>query len=176
MSTELRAVRYEAERRDLMDRLIRVVEDRHGHTLAIAVEQAKIALTAQASVGVDVPYPEWEKITATREDFDRAVGNDVQRVVATVSGMLKDASLKADDINTIFVTGGSSMVPILRQSILSLFPRENRNRQPARQCRDWPGAGCAAQIQLTHCVARFVAEESGPRSKFLVSCILVGAI
>jgi hypothetical chaperone protein len=122
VSHELRQVRYQAARRDLVDRLIRVVEDRHGHTLALAVEQSKIKLTSQPAAGVKVPYPEWEKIIATRDDFDAAVGDDVQRVVATVSRLLQDASLKAADINSIFVTGGSSMVPILRQGILSLFP------------------------------------------------------
>lgn len=122
VTTELRAVRYEAARRDLVDRLIRVVEDRHGHTLAIAVEQSKIDLTSHAESDVAVPYPEWEKIVVTRDDFDEAAGGAVQRVVETVQGLLKDASLAATDINTIFVTGGSSMVPILRHSILSLFP------------------------------------------------------
>ena len=120
--TELRQVRYQAARRDLVDRLIRVVEDRHGHTLALAVEQAKIKLTGQSAATVEVPYPDWEKIIATRGDFDVAVGEAVQRVVATVQALLNDASLKAGDINTIFVTGGSSMVPVLRQGILSLFP------------------------------------------------------
>jgi hypothetical chaperone protein len=122
VTTELRQVRYQAERRDLVDRLIRVVEDRHGHTLAIAVEQSKITLTSQTTTDVAVPYPDWEKIVATRGDFNEAVGSAVERVVATVLGMLNDASLKAGDINTIFVTGGSSMVPVLRQGILSLFP------------------------------------------------------
>lgn len=115
-------MRYQAARRDLVDRLIRVVEDRHGHTLALAVEQAKIKLTAQSDAIVDVPYPEWEKIIVTHGDFDAAVGDAVQRVVVTVQALLNDASLTASDINTIFVTGGSSMVPILRQGILSLFP------------------------------------------------------
>lgn len=122
VTTELRQVRYQAERRDLVDRLIRVVEDRHGHTLALAVEQAKMRLTSQSTVIVDLPYPEWEKIIATRDDFDDAVGSAAHRVVETVLGLLNDASIKASDINTIFVTGGSSLVPILRQSILSLFP------------------------------------------------------
>src|SRR5690242_21396524 len=32
---ELRQIRYEADRRDLVDRFIKVVEDHRGHTLAI---------------------------------------------------------------------------------------------------------------------------------------------
>jgi hypothetical chaperone protein len=120
--TELRQVRYQAARRDLVDRLIRIVEDRHGHTLALAVEQAKIRLTAEAAAPVEVPYSEWEEIIVTRRDFDSAVGDAVHRVVATVQALLDDAELKAGDINTIFVTGGSSMVPVLRHGILSLFP------------------------------------------------------
>jgi len=39
-----------------------------------------------------------------------------------VRRLLDDARIQASDINTIFLTGGSSMVPALRSGILSLFP------------------------------------------------------
>jgi hypothetical chaperone protein len=45
------------------------------------------------------------------------------RIVATIHRVLKDASVVANDIDTIVLTGGSSMVPILRDKILSLFPK-----------------------------------------------------
>jgi hypothetical chaperone protein len=47
---ELRQVRYEAERRDLVDRFIRIVENRQGHNIAIAIESAKIQLTSSSEL------------------------------------------------------------------------------------------------------------------------------
>ena len=120
---ELRQIRYEAERRDLVDRFIKIVESREGHTIAIAVEQAKIDLTtaptARASLG---DFGDWAQLRFTRNDFDQAIADSVERVVATVQRLLSDAGTQAGDINTIFLTGGSSMVPALREGILALFP------------------------------------------------------
>jgi len=120
---ELRQIRYEAERRDLVDRFIRVVERRQGHAIAIAVEQAKIELTTQptATAALD-NQGDWAKFRFARKDFDDAIADSVERVVGTVQRLLNDARTQASAINTIFLTGGSSMVPALRDGILSLFP------------------------------------------------------
>jgi hypothetical chaperone protein len=120
---ELRQIRYEAEQRDLVDRFIKIVEDRQGHTIAIGVEQAKIALTAASKATSELANQgDWAKFRFTRKQFDAAIADSVERVVATVRRLLDDARIKAGDINTIFLTGGSSMVPALRSGILSLFP------------------------------------------------------
>jgi len=49
--TELREVRRDSAHPELIGRLVRVVEQRRGHSLAIAVEAAKIALSAGARDG-----------------------------------------------------------------------------------------------------------------------------
>jgi len=121
---ELRQIRYEAERRDLVDRFIRIVEEQQGHTIAIAVEQAKIDLTTEpATTAIVGDHGDWARLRFTRDDFDEAIADSIERVVATVQRLLGDACIVAGDINTIFLTGGSSMVPALREGILALFPQ-----------------------------------------------------
>ena len=120
---ELRQIRYEAERRDLVDRFIRIVEDRQGHSIAIAVEEAKIELTtAPTAIAVIADQGDWARFSFTRNEFDEAISDSIARVIATVRRLLGDACIQAGDINTILLTGGSSMVPALREGILSLFP------------------------------------------------------
>ncbi|MGJ5175809.1 Hsp70 family protein [Bradyrhizobium oligotrophicum] len=120
---ELRQIRYEAERRDLVDRFIKVVEEHRGHTLAIGVEQAKIALTAAKSITpVLSEKDDWARIKFTRKAFDGAIADSIERILRTVTTLLRDAGVEAAAINTIFLTGGSSMVPALREAILALFP------------------------------------------------------
>ena len=46
--SDLRQIRYEAARPDLVDRMIEIVDHRYGHALATTVEKAKIVLTDQA--------------------------------------------------------------------------------------------------------------------------------
>ncbi|WP_315706469.1 MULTISPECIES: Hsp70 family protein [unclassified Bradyrhizobium] len=120
---ELRQIRYEAARRDLVDRFIALVEARQGHAVAIGVEEAKIALTrAETAVSALADHGAWAKFSFTRPAFDAAIADAVERIVATVQRLLKDARVAATDVTTIFLTGGSSMVPLLRQAILAPFP------------------------------------------------------
>ena len=121
--SELKQIRYEAERRDLIDRFINLVEERRGHSLALAVEGAKIDLTAQSSATIDMTgYGEATAIVVERADFEAAIGAAVRRVVGAVQDLLVAARLRPEAIRCIFITGGSSSVPLLRTSVTSLFP------------------------------------------------------
>lgn len=120
---ELKQIRYEAERRDLVDRFITLVEERRGHSLALAVERAKIDLTSNASATIDmVDYGDAAPVVIARADFDAAIGQAVRRVVGAVQELLTAARLKPEAVGHIFITGGSSSVPLLRASVTSLFP------------------------------------------------------
>ncbi|MGH8847991.1 MAG: Hsp70 family protein, partial [Polaromonas sp.] len=41
----------------------------------------------------------------------------------TVTALLKDAGVSAGDLDTVFFTGGSSGVPLLRERISALLPQ-----------------------------------------------------
>ncbi len=121
--TDLRQLRYEAARPDLVDRLIDVVDHRFGHALAQLVEQAKIALTDRTEATVDVDLTD-ARFSAgiTREGLEETIRADVGRVAATVERTIADAGLKPADITAVFLTGGSTAIPLARRSILSLVP------------------------------------------------------
>lgn len=122
--THLRQIRYEAERADLVDRFIHIVEHRYGHALAALVEKAKIALTEQLSADVVVALPE-AKFAAeiTRAGLDATIASDIERVTATVGETIRDAQVKPSDITAVFLTGGSTAISLARQQILALVPQ-----------------------------------------------------
>ena len=121
--TDLKALRHEADRPELIDRLIKVVTARTGHSLAMAVEEAKITLA-----GADVARIALSAFTggpnplATRARFDEAVAAPVARIAATLQNLLVQAGLQANDIGTVFMTGGSSGLPILRVCVERVLP------------------------------------------------------
>ena len=121
--TDLKALRHEADRPELIDRLIKVVTARTGHSLAMAVEEAKITLA-----GADVARIALSAFTggpnplATRARFDEAVAAPVARIAATLQNLLMQAGLQANDIGTVFMTGGSSGLPILRVCVERVLP------------------------------------------------------
>ena len=119
---DLRQIRFEAARPDLVERMITIVDHRLGHALAGTVEQAKIALTDADETVIAMPY-DIATPHLTRHDFDQTIAQAVQRVAATVSATIEDAGLGAGDITAVFLTGGSTAIPAARQAILQLVPQ-----------------------------------------------------
>ena len=121
--SELRQIRYEAARPDLVDRMIEIVEHRHGHALAAAVETAKIALTDRPTARIDMTLP-GARFAAelSRDGLETTIANAVERIATTVAQTLRDAGLRHSDITAVFLTGGSTAIPLARRHILALVP------------------------------------------------------
>lgn len=99
-------------------------EHRYGHALAALVEKAKIELTDRLSADVAVALPEARfAAEITREGLDATIAKDIERVTATVGQTIGDAQVKQSDITAVFLTGGSTAIPLARQLILALVPQ-----------------------------------------------------
>ncbi len=121
---DLRQIRYEAERADLVDRFIDVVEHRYGHAMAGLVERAKIALTDQPSAEVKVSLPGARFVAEiTRAGLEDTISGDIERVATTVRQTIADAGVAASAITAVFLTGGSTAIPLAKRQILSLVPQ-----------------------------------------------------
>lgn len=122
-ASDLKALRLQADRPELIDRMIRTVAGRHGHALAMRVEAAKVALSEAASTWLPMsdltggPNP-----VIARAGFEAAVEAPVGRIRSLLTRVLADAGLGPDRIGTAFLTGGSSQLPILRATVRSVVP------------------------------------------------------
>ncbi|TIQ47417.1 Hsp70 family protein [Mesorhizobium sp.] len=122
--SDLRQIRFEAERADLVDRFIHIVEHLYGHAMAGLVERAKIALTDQSSAEVKVSLPGARFAAGiTRAGLEETIGHDIERVTATVRQTIADAGVSASAITAVFLTGGSTAIPLAKRRILSLVPQ-----------------------------------------------------
>lgn len=122
-AADLKSLRADADRPDLMDRLIQVIDNRAGHALAIEVEQAKIALSgADAARLMLAPLTGGPNPMATRARFEEAVETPVARIRTLVTDTLAQAGVTADRIGTVFMTGGSSGLPVLQGCIADVLP------------------------------------------------------
>ncbi len=121
--SELQDVYRDALDQDKLDQLLSVIERRAGHWLALRVEEAKIALSNVDHVSVSLDRIK-SALThdVSRAEFDVSVDELVSQVEFTVTQLLKQAEVPAERIDTVFFTGGSSGVPLLRQRIASLLP------------------------------------------------------
>lgn len=109
--------------RPKLEKLQNLVKDRAGHWLAMQVEGAKIALSDAPSATLDLGrIAPGERVTLQRQDLNQAIDALVTSVQQTVARLLVDAGVAAAGIDTVFFTGGSSSVPLLRERILALTP------------------------------------------------------
>ncbi|HEY0293962.1 MAG TPA: Hsp70 family protein [Bordetella sp.] len=116
-------IRANAAERDKIDLLLRLVKERAGHWLALQVEKTKIDLSGAPSTQIGLERIDRDRVLAvSRDDLDRAVAPLIDRIETTVATLLRDAGVPLDTIDTLFFTGGSSRVPLLRQRISALLP------------------------------------------------------
>src|ERR1700719_1407876 len=120
---DIRQVRQEASEPALIDRLVRVVEEQRGHTLAMEVEEAKIALsdTRRADIALEWVAPGLSAAIG-RPDLVSHTRQLAERIAARIKVCLAQAQLAADDIDAVFLTGGSVRLAHVRKAIIKSVP------------------------------------------------------
>jgi Fe-S protein assembly chaperone HscA len=90
------------------------------------VIEAKIALSSQVSVKLDVELPGGERYLReiTREQFEQLIQPVIDRTVGPCKQALKDAGLKPEQIDEVVLVGGSTRIPRVRAIVQELFGRE----------------------------------------------------
>jgi hypothetical chaperone protein len=120
---DIRQVRQEASEPALLDRLVRAVAEQRGHTLAMEVEEAKIALSEKRRA--DIPL-EWVEpglnAAISRTDLVGHTGQLAERIAVRIQNCLAQARLTPGDIDAVFLTGGSVQLAHVRKAIQQAVP------------------------------------------------------
>jgi hypothetical chaperone protein len=104
-------------------RLLTVLTKHLGHHIAFAVERAKIELTGAQKTEIALALVEAGlNAPATRETFDETIDAELMRLRLAVWNCLALAELDADGIDTVFMTGGSSLVPAVEAVLRDEVP------------------------------------------------------
>ncbi|AMP07547.1 hsp70 family protein [Collimonas pratensis] len=120
---QLKDVHRETVEREKFGRLLDLVEQRAGHWLALQVEQGKIGLSDAETVQMSLDrIAPGQALNLTREQFNASIGHLVGSVEDTVTKLLRDAGVTPAQVDTVFFTGGSSGVQLLRHKIAALVP------------------------------------------------------
>jgi molecular chaperone DnaK len=91
-----------------------------------AVIDAKIALSSQPSVKLDIELPGGKRYQREifREQFEQLIQPIIDRTVGPVKQALKDANLKPEQIDEVVLVGGSTRIPKVRALVREMFERE----------------------------------------------------
>ncbi len=123
VTQQLNEVRREARHPEMIERLIRVIDERGGHRLAIEVEAAKIALSSSPAADIPLDWIESGlEARVTRDTLITETANLSSAIAARIDRCLVDAGLAADAIDAVFLTGGSTRLAHVRKAILAALP------------------------------------------------------
>ena len=87
------------------------------------MERAKIDLSDNAQSRLLAPDIKPKiSLEIARHDFEMAIEDEIQRIAMTVKSTISRAGILPHQIDAIFMTGGSSLIPAVRRSIVSLMP------------------------------------------------------
>jgi hypothetical chaperone protein len=108
-----------------LDALHLLIEQGYGFRLYQAVSNAKAQLSSQneASLQLDLGHVSIKR-TIQREKFDRWIADDVGKLEVTLDKALSTASTDPNMIERVFMTGGTSLVPAVRQLFERRFGAE----------------------------------------------------
>jgi molecular chaperone DnaK len=110
--------------------------DLRGDRLALqrlkeAAEKAKIELSSAVQTEVNLPFitadatgPKHLNIKLTRAKLESLVDHLIQKTVEPCRAALKDANLKASEIDEVVLVGGMTRMPKIQQVVKEFFGRE----------------------------------------------------
>ncbi|HEY2903686.1 MAG TPA: Hsp70 family protein [Polyangia bacterium] len=116
----LERMEHGAEAPRELGRLLQVVRDELGLPLHRAVERGKVALSAETSAALEIDDLDL-RLPLQRADFDRWIVPEREAIDQTIARVLGDGNVSAGDVDTVFATGGSSLVPAVRQLLAARF-------------------------------------------------------
>ena len=106
-----------------------------------AAEKAKIELSNSSQTDVNLPYitadasgPKHMTIKLTRSKFESLVDDLIQRSLEPCRTALKDAGVKAGDVDEVILVGGQTRMPKVQEAVEKLFgkaPRKDVNPDEA---------------------------------------------
>ena len=86
--------------------------------LRLAAEVAKISLSNTMYFETDFAG---EKLSITKEIFESLIASIVDKTMECCAKAMKDAGLKVADINTVLMVGGSTRVPLVKNTVSTYF-------------------------------------------------------
>ncbi len=118
-------VRYKCSDQGAIDNLLHLIQKNLGFEMYEAIEKAKIALTKNKSAKIvfkDDPID--IEVEITREEFEEIIRPRVVAVRETVERTIEKAGLTNKDIEVIVRTGGSSLISVFENMLITMFGEE----------------------------------------------------
>ncbi len=106
-----------------------------------ATETAKIELSSTLQTDINLPYitvvngdPKHLELKLTRAKFEEIIGPIVHRSRQPCLQALKDAKLKASDIDHVVLVGGTTRIPLVQKTVEEIFGQKPKREVDPMEC------------------------------------------
>ncbi|WP_349370550.1 Hsp70 family protein [Salinarimonas sp.] len=119
---ELEELRRAALEPEKIATFLDIVRNDRGFSLYQAVSRAKVALSREEATDFRLRLGALTlDRTLTRAEFEGWIADDLARIDTTVTRLLAERGLGPEEIDTVFLTGGSSQIPAVRRLFEARF-------------------------------------------------------
>ena len=119
---ELKTLRTMSDEPEKLEAFVQLIEDDQGYPLYQAVSAAKERLSREDITEFRFALGDSTlETTIARSDFEDWIAPDLARLGGAVDTVLERAAMSADQIDRVFLTGGSSFVPAVRARFAQRF-------------------------------------------------------
>ena len=121
--TEVRSVLRDSAEPIKIKRLLRILEERQGHDLLAGIEAAKIDLSHRDSATLPLSEILDDLVfELTRQDLSAAIADNLKRIQSRIADVLAMAGLQPGQVSAVFLTGGTTRMPSVREAISQALP------------------------------------------------------
>ncbi len=121
----IRGLRAQADEPDSVEALLHVIENDLGFAMYRAVDAAKCRLSTEEKTEFELYDPPVDlSARFSRDDFEDWIREDVRTIADCVDGLLTRSNVAPGDVEAVFLTGGSSLVPMVRRYFTRRFGAE----------------------------------------------------
>ena len=101
--------------------LYETVQKELGHTLLNKIEECKISLSDKINVETLLPFISSKPLILSNiDDFEASISKNTTKIVESLKECLNQASIKAEDVGLVILTGGSTEIPYIKRTILNI--------------------------------------------------------
>jgi len=122
---QIRLIKSTTDNRDAIENLGNIIDDNYGFFLFQAIERMKCHLSgeqqacicfSERNLHLDEPV--------TRMEFEQINAENFEQISGCVDKVIADAGVERDAVDMVYLTGGTSRIPLIRQMFVDRFGEE----------------------------------------------------
>ncbi len=128
----IRVIKGTTDDRPAIQHLENIINDNYGFFLFQAIEQAKCELSGQERAVIRFTEHDLQiSEEIAKDEFEALNGENFQQIAACIDEVVNGAGLSPAQIDTVFLTGGTSRIPRIQSLFAERFGREKLEQRDA---------------------------------------------